>query len=434
MIYYLKKSQKSGKESPEPRLILGKIYNAQFNDGRFVYSTGERILWSKWVQPKRQKGERAAPTGRPKKDEALQIRLNKIATAALNYIRDNRESLTKEGLKAHLDALRPREKKKEAMPAGNTLVGLWSEYLASIKDTVEWRTFNSYSNSFETSSQRCEDTVNGTKKKRKGTNFREFLKLRKWEDITPDQFTATHYNLYNGYLKTNVKPNTAAKRLKHLKQFLSHLVNDLKLPVGFDLNKIAYKETAGLKLSLSKDELQAYIEAELPEHLVKVRDLAVIQCATGLRISDRQRIDKNIKGNKIVIEAQKTRSRMEIPITPQIREVLEKYNYELPELSEQNYRAGIKEIHRKLFPDQKVQVREGNGYKDVHVWEEISSHDMVRTFISLSAEKGMPIPAIATITGKSVATLLKNYLVVSQKFAEEEMEKAWGASPLKVAR
>jgi integrase len=320
-------------------------------------------------------------------------------------------------------AAKPKEKK--------TLVDLWAAYLESIKDTLgSWRTFNSYSNSFQTSAERPKEG----KKKRKAVNFREFLKKEGMEDITPEKFTINHYRSYVGYLKKKVKPNTAAKRLKHLKQFLSHLVNDLKLPVGFDLNKITYKETAGLKLSLSKDELQAYIDADLPKHLVKVRDLAVIQCATGLRISDRQRIDKNIKGNKIVIEAQKTRSRMEIPITPQIRKILEKYNYELPELSEQNYRAGIKEIHRKLFPEQKVQVREGNGYKDVHVWEEISSHDMVRTFISLSAEKGMPIPAIATITGKSVATLLKNYLVVSQKFAEEEMEKAWGASPLKVAR
>ncbi len=419
MKFYLKKSGKeSNPTAPAPHLIMGKLYDKQFHDGRFVYSTGERIKFSQWSNGQPRKG-----------NEALQIRLNKISTAAANYLRDHREDLTKEGLKAHLDALRPKEKKATASPAvgPKTLVELWSEYLESIKDTVEPRTFNSYCNSFET-------TIIEGKKPREAVNFRAFLSGRAWEGITPDKFTATHYSLYNGYLKKNVKPNTAAKRLKHLKQFLSHVVNDLKIPLGFELNKIKYKETAGLKLSLSKSELDAYENAELPEPLVKVRDLVVIQCNTGLRISDRKRIDKNIRGTRIVIEAQKTRSRMEIPITPKAAEILEKYNYELPELSEQNYRAGIKEIHKKLFPDQKVQIREGNGYKDVYVWEEISSHDMVRTFITLSAEKGMPIPAIATITGKSVATLLKNYLVTSQKFAEQEMEKAWGASPLKVAR
>lgn len=419
MKYYLKKSVE------ESNLIMGKLYDKQFADGRFVYSTGERIKPSQWSKD-----------GKPRKgNEALQIRLNKISTAAAQFIQSNRETLTKEALKAHLDALRPKEKKAPAAveDAPKILVTFWAEYLASIKDTVEWRTFNSYSNSFETTIS--PDRKDG-KKGREGVNFRAFLKKRGWENILPAQFTATHYNLYNGYLKTNVKPNTAAKRLKHLKQFLGHLVNDLKIPVGFDPNKITYKEISGLKLALSESELQAYIDAaDLPEHLVKVRDLVVIQCATGLRISDRQRIDKNLRGNKIVIEAQKTRSKMEIPITPQIRAILERYDYQLPDISEQNYRDGIKAIHKKLFPNQTIQVREGSGYKDVYVWEEISSHDMVRTFISLSAQKGMEIPYIAAITGKSVATLLKNYLVVSQKEAEKSMEKAWGtSSPLKVAR
>lgn len=427
MKFYLKKSGKeSNPTAPTPHLIMGKLYDKQFADGRFVYSTGERIKPSQWN----------AITGKAKGgNESLQIRLNKIESAAARFIQDNRETLTKETLKAHLDKLRPKELRpitgQEVGP--KTLVMLWSEYLESIKDTLEWRTFNSYSNSFETTDANVPDR-NISKKKRKGVNFREFLKTKKWENLLPAQFTATHYNLYHGYLKTNVKPNTVAKRLKHLKQFLGHVVNDLKIPIGFDLNKITYKETSGLKLALSEDELQAYIDADLPGHLVKVRDLVVIQCATGLRISDRQRIDKNIRGNKIVIEAQKTRSKMEIPITTHARAVLEKYNYELPDLSEQKYRDGIKAIHRQLFPKQTVQVRDGSGYKDVFVWEEISSHDMVRTFISLSAQRGMPIPYIAAITGKSVATLLKNYLVVSQKEAEKAMEQAWGASPLKVAR
>ncbi|HEY0741804.1 MAG TPA: hypothetical protein VGD40_10085 [Chryseosolibacter sp.] len=407
MKFYLKKSV------GESNLIMGKLYDAQFHDGRFVYSTGERINPSQWGNGKPKKGH-----------ESLQIRLNQISSQAADYIRLNRSSLTKEGLKKHLDGLRPQELKPEPKAKKNTLVSLWTDYLETIKNTVEPRTFNSYSNSFTTS-----------KEERKGKNFYEFLKSKGWQDIEPDKFTLTHYNLYHGYLKTNVKPNTAAKRLKHLKQFLSYLVDGMGIKIGFDHTKITFKETAGLKISLSEDELQTYIDAtDLPAHLVRVRDLAVLQCSTGLRISDRKRIDKNITGNKIKIEAQKTRSAIEIPITPQVREILERYNYELPQISEQNYRQGIKDIHKKLFPEQSVQVREGNTYKDVFVWEEISSHDMVRTFITLSAERGMPINAIAKITGKSVATLLKNYLVESQKVADKEMEKAWGSSPLKVSR
>ena len=74
-----------------------------------------------------------------------------------------------------------------------------------------------------------------------------------------------------------------------------------------DIEKIKYKERPGLKLSLTEEQLEAYINADdrLSNHLIKVRDLAVIQCSTGLRISDRRRIDKNIQGNKIKIEIKK---------------------------------------------------------------------------------------------------------------------------------
>lgn len=416
IIFYLKKAKKATPTS----LIMVKIYHHQFLYGVCISSTKERIPAKDWIQPTKRVGEKLE-SGRPKRGyESLELRLLDIKRQVIDFIRDNPQNVTRAALKQHLKGQTPKEEKPNAIEAVDekTMIDLWSEYLASIKDTVEWRTFNSYSNSFETTPG----------KKRKGINFREFVIDKGWEKISPKNFTIDHYRWYHGHLNKNVKPNTVAKRLKHFKQFLSHLVQDLKVPVGFDIERIRYKEIAGLKLSLSEDELHAYIDADLANHLIKVRDLAVIQCSTGLRISDRQRVDKNIRGDKIVIEAQKTRAKMEIPITQQVRQILEKYNYQLPQISEQHYRAGIKEIHKKLFPNQKVQVRDGNGYKDVYVWEEISSHDMVRTFINLSAERGMPIPSIAVITGKSVAVLLKNYLVASQKVADRDMAKAWGVA------
>jgi hypothetical protein len=415
MKFYLKKSV------AESHLIMGKLYDAQFSDGRFVYSTGERIRPSQWSSGKPKKGH-----------EDLSERLLEISKQAVSYIRLNRSHLSKEGLKKHLDSLRPKEIAPvksvilEELP--KTIIQLWSEWLDSLAGTVEPRSYQSYRSSLQTS-------VADAKKKKKRANFNNFLSDKKWLDILPANFTITHYNLYVGYLRANSKPNTTAKRLKHFKAAMQHIQDDLKIPIGFDLNKIKYRETAGLKLSLTEDELQAYIDANtLPSHLVKVRDLAVIQCATGLRLSDRGRIDKNLRGSKIKIEAKKTRGDIEIPITPAVRQILEKYNYELPTISEQNYRSGIKAIHKKLFPNQVIQVREGSDFRTVPVHEEISSHDMVRTFVTLSAERGMPIPSIAKITGKSIATLLKSYLVESQKVADKEMEKAWGSSPLKIAK
>jgi hypothetical protein len=414
MKFYLKKSDS------ESNLIMGKHYDSQFSDGRFVYSTGERITPSQWSNAK------GTNFGMPRKgNEALTELLLNISKKTAEYIRLNRSSLTKEGLKTFLDGLRPKEERKVEPKGKNTestMADIWEQYLAAIKDTVALRTYYSYANSFKV-----------LKEKRAGHNFSSFLTSKGWNQIKPSQFTMTHYTLYLGYLKKNCKPNTVAKRLKHFKSFLGH-IDDLKLTLGMDPARIKYKEGTGLKISLTEEQLQKYIDAVLTDSAARVRDLAVIQCSTGLRISDRGRIDRNLSDGKISLRTKKTDTPVEILITPTVRSILERYNYELPKISEQKFREGLKAIHKKLFPGETMQVREGSEFKDVFVWEEISSHDMVRTFITLSAERGMSIPSIAKITGKSVTTLIKNYLVESQRVADKEMEKAWGYSPLKVVK
>jgi integrase len=401
--------------APRPLLIMGRLYDAQFvgskggkKGGRFVYSTGEKILPNKWD----------LVTGKPKKgQESLQIRLNKISSAAADYIRDNRESLTQAALKAHLDKLRPKEvwvgHESDVLP--KTMLELWQEFLDAIKDTVLPGSHVTYTRSREV--------------------FDDFLKENKLTRITPEVFTVTEFKRYEGYCKKNFKPNTVAKLFKHFKAFLTHVIK-LKIVPGFDLDEIKYKETAGLKISLSNDELQKFIDADLSEdqRLDRVRDLWVVQCSLGPRISDLKRIDQSIVGGKIKLETQKNRKGIEIPIPPAVRAILEKRNYELPKMSEQKYRKGIKDLYAKFFPDNVIQIREGNTFKTVPVHEEISSHDAVRTFITLSHAAGMSVNSIAQITGKSVKVLLKHYLVENQQQAEKEFEKAWGASPLKVAR
>lgn len=419
MKFYLKDSKKKGTKSspdsnrtpPKPKLIMGKLYDAQFApEGRFVYSTGERITEKAWNGGKLKRGH-----------EALRIRLNKISTAAAEYIRLHRESLTREGLKEHLDGLRPKVDKRRGP---KTLLQHWSDYLEAISGTISWKTLRNYRNSYEI--------------------LEAFLKANAWSGITADRFTVAHLKRFQGYLNSPRKDaegkelpafrlNQQAKVLKHFKASLLHLTK-LKEPIGFDLDELTYKEKPGLKISLTEEKLQAFIDADLTGREDKIRDLFVVQCSLGPRVSDLQRLDQNIQGNKIVLEMQKTEKVVEIPITPHARKILEKYNYQLPRISEQKYRLGIKAIYKKLFPNDVIQIRDGSGYRTVPVHEEISSHDAVRTFVTLSAERGVSVNSIAKITGKTVKILIENYLVESQKIAEQEMEKAWGASPLKVAR
>lgn len=116
-----------------------------------------------------------------------------------------------------------------------------------------------------------------------------------------------------------------------------------------------------------------------------------------------------------------------------MRAILEKYKYQLPQVSEQKINDGIKAIYKMCFPKNSIHVRKGNEFETVFKWELISTHDAIRTFITLSAERGMTVSGISKITGKTIPVLIKHYLSQSQKVADKEMEMAWGSSPLRIA-
>ena len=77
---------------------------------------------------------------------------------------------------------------------------------------------------------------------------------------------------------------------------------------------------------------------------------------------------------------------------------------------------------------------QGDNAKRILIADEISSHDMVRTFVNIAAKKGITVPTIATITGKSIRVLLKNYLSQDKENAAAELLEKWDISPLRIAK
>jgi hypothetical protein len=116
------------------------------------------------------------------------------------------------------------------------------------------------------------------------------------------------------------------------------------------------------------------------------------------------------------------------------KEALKRWNYKIPYLHEQYYREGIKTIYEHFWPNRTIETGSGDNIKTVFVFEEISSHDMVRTFINIAWKKGISVPTIALYTGKSIPVLIKNYLEEDADFASKEVLEKFDISPLKVAR
>jgi integrase len=286
-----------------------------------------------------------------------------------------------------------------------SVIYLWKDYVNSKRNTLAKQSIKNLSNSIN--------------------SLENFLKSVRSELITPEKFTLSHLIKWEDFLNANSKPNTVAKRLKDFKHFIT-FHKALGGRIGLDPDKISYKEKAGPKIYLTEQELEAFSKASVTGQLEVIRDLFSLQCSTGLRISDLKRIDKNIGEDRIIIDMQKTGKVIEIPINTPIRNILAKYNYNLPKVPEQKINKGIKEIYRNLFPDQTIQVRDKGKFETIAKADVLSTHAAIRTFITLSAERGMPITSIAKITGKSMQVLIKHYLSESQKAADSEFTKAWG--------
>lgn len=408
----------------KPALIFAQYTHRVGKDYTSVlFSTGKKIEPKFWIKGK----------GRVKThDKAKSINnfLNQFDSKIINVATDlqNKEI---EPIPARVkDAFREVEKAK--LPEAEltrSIISQWRDYLNSRKNSVKALTHSNQRNSLEA--------------------LESFLKDQKCESLRPENFTVKHLTKFQDRLNEKFASNTVAKRLKHFKAFLKYY-QELGGQTGLNLAKIKYKETEGVKIYLTEEELSLFQDAPVKDitsvqvkrsgkietvyvNLEQVRDLFVLQCNTGLRISDLKRVDQNIKGHKIVITTKKTGANIEIPISPTVRAILEKYKYQLPQISEQKINDAIKAIYKICFPKSKIQVRNGNDFETIFKWELISTHDAIRTFITLSAERGMTVSAISKITGKSIPVLLKHYLSQSQKVADLEMEKAWGASPLKIA-
>jgi integrase len=229
-------------------------------------------------------------------------------------------------------------------------------------------------------------------------------------------------------------PNGVAKSLKTFKSFLKwHIKNGGRL--GFNITQIEYSETAGVKIQLTEKELATIAATQFKGRLNLVRDLMVLQSSTGVRVSDLQRLCSNLIEDKTAfkIKTKKVGKFVLVPVLPLAKEVLKRNDYKLPHIPETKYREGIKAIYQSLWPSNTIEIGEGDNLREVFVHEEISSHDMVRTFVNIAAKKGISVPTIATITGKSIQVLLKNYLSEDKDHAANEFLEKFDVSPLRIA-
>lgn len=226
-------------------------------------------------------------------------------------------SVTVDGIKAELFGT--GDKRAE------TVLELWNRYLATLRTKVgvdiELSTYRKYT--------LCRD------------RFCSFI----GNDKSVDDLSVDDIRAYYTNLKRTMSVNTTEKYMIKLKSCLrfasmEHLFDGIKIE----------KEKVEIELFTDDDYRNIRDRDFIYPHLNRMRDLFVFCCNSGISYSDLKSLTKDdftvdVEGNVVVSKCrQKTGVRFYSVVLPDGVEVLKKYNYELPVISNQKGNQFLKVI------------------------------------------------------------------------------------------
>ncbi|TVZ13967.1 tyrosine-type recombinase/integrase [Maribacter sp. MAR_2009_72] len=241
----------------------------------------------------------------------------------------------------------------------------------------------------------------------------------------------TNYNLrlntinkefYNSFIKYCVEEkkhstNTLSRNIGLFKTFMFWAL-DNKYTFNEEFKEFKnIKRFATNEIALTKKQIEKIYNFDLKknERLIKIRDLFVFGCASGMRYSNYSTVSKKdiSEGFINVIDVKDKTKSLRIPLNKYSTEILEKYDYKLPRLSNQKFNEYIKELFEEMGYDAKVKktMKVGNNIIETEsfLYDRISSHTARRSFITIMKNNRVPDKVIMSYTGHKSLEVFNNY-------------------------
>lgn len=230
--------------------------------------------------------------------------------------------------------------------------------------------------------------------------------------------------------------NTFKKRLAVIAEFYDYLkaleaCNPLQVDIIKKYNRSITKETK-TKETLDVDEIKALYQFDFkqPQHQM-IRDIFVFLCFTGIRFQDlvdfdKRFIQKHLGGLIYIKPASKTKIAYNLPLSTTAIEILEKYKYQLPSISDAYGNRLIKEalaLTGKYDEVTQQKNKETNEYK--RRYDTITLHKGRNTFITNLVDN-TPLNEIMKYTGHRKLSTLQSYIDVRRPVSMEYIQKAFG--------
>ncbi|MFC2118156.1 phage integrase SAM-like domain-containing protein [Bacteroidota bacterium] len=406
---------------------------------------------------------------RKKEDKRIDTLLNPFETAVLMFFSYNRNNRFK--CKTDLK-IQPKEwdfkkqHKKQSIPGSysfNSRLDLLKDNVLNyyndlmkespeitfnqVKDKIKLFIENDQNPDFEDGTgffDVVEDYINRNKTKVSPRTIQKYKTLKKslqefssskkkYNNLTFSQIDLNFYDDYKNYLLLEVDNRRTGKK-GYFNDTVSKYFENLKNFMNWSLDRGVHnnREFQRRNFSASRKPKQDIVTLEFTElrdfynydfsenkRLEQVRDLFCFATFTGQRWSDIVKFNRNdFQGDTWTFISEKTGKKTTIPflgyIAPAL-DILKKYEYKLPEISNQKFNDYIKEAGKTAELTRSVKIERLQGIDKVVIekplYEFITMHTGRRTCVSLllNVEK-MPIPQVMDITQHTDFKTLRKYI------------------------
>ena len=260
-------------------------------------------------------------------------------------------------------------------------------------------------------------------------HLQAFAKSIKRSDFHFSDININFYNQFVSYLQNlNFTQNTVGKHIRILKL----MINEANHSDADTKNFLVYTEEVD-NIYLNENELTLLKEFDfsMTPHLERTRDWFLLLAWTGSRFSDLEKIKRtDITNDFISFRQQKTNNKVTIPKHPVVVEILDKYNYQMPEsISNQKFNEYIKDVCKKAGIQNDETITRTIGGKLVTEitpkYKLISSHTGRRSFCTNMYKRGLPTLMIMSVSGHTTEKSFLKYIKVSQEEHAQMMAKKW---------
>lgn len=396
------------KNSEKPTLIM-LVYFLKSENKRFKYSTTKKILPGDWnaaaKMPLIKKGRTDL--------KILSSYLSKYSNF-LNKVLSNAELKNEIVDRQYLkDCFNLEFKNQKRSAASHFLTDYFAEFVESKKSEKKYTALSiqKYNNL-----------------KSVLIEFETLNKTRLRFSSIDDSF----FSSYCGFLRDvkNYQDNTLARHVTFLKTYLNWCSRS-----GINAN-MKYKDFSSPTresdhIALTQKELKRIENLKLDsKELTQARDLFLIGCYSGQRFSDFSVFNKSdINDGMIIRDSKKMKQKSYIPLHPKLKAVLELYDWNIPKLSAYEFIPLIRIVCAKAGMNEDFKRIEYRGNKKEVIikprYEMVGSHTCRRTFITISAEKGVPHHIIMAISGIKDIKTLHRYIKVNKDEINKSINDLW---------